>query len=159
MVPVQQFAVWTTGTNQADKQPSLWGQLRRVVGGEYVIAITDRSVVRGTYVGVEGGLDIIWQFDQISAEVGCMAAGSVCNVGRLVFFLSERGFMMCDGHERNPDRRREVQPLVLRHLLTRGHRPDLGRDRSAQQPGPVGDAGSAGKDRRLQLGAEAGDDL
>jgi hypothetical protein len=48
-------AVWTTGTNQADKQPSLWGQLR-VVGGEYVIAITDRSVVRGTYVGVEGGL-------------------------------------------------------------------------------------------------------
>jgi hypothetical protein len=95
-------AVWTTGTNQADKQPSLWGQLRRVVGGEYVIAITDRSVVRGTYVGVEGGLDIIWQFDQISAEVGCMAAGSVCNVGRLVFFLSERGFEMCDGQSVTP---------------------------------------------------------
>jgi hypothetical protein len=91
--------VWTTGTNQADKQPSLWGQLRRLIGGEYIIAITDRSVVRGTYVGVEGGLDIIWQFDEISQEIGCMADGSVSNVGRLIFFLSERGFMMCDGNE------------------------------------------------------------
>jgi hypothetical protein len=95
-------SVWTTGSNQADKQPSLWGQLRRIVGGEYMVAITDRAVVRGTYVGVEGGLDIIWQFDEISAETGCMAAGSVCNVGRLIFFLSERGFMMCDGNEVTP---------------------------------------------------------
>jgi hypothetical protein len=92
-------ADWTTGTNQADKQPSLWGTLKRIVGGEYVIALTDKGVVRGTYVGVAGGLDIIWQFDQISAEVGCMASGSVCNVGRIVFFLSERGFQMCDGNE------------------------------------------------------------
>jgi hypothetical protein len=95
-------STWTTGTNQADKQPSLWGQLRRVVGGEYIIAITDRSVVRGTYVGVANGVDLDWQFDQISAEIGCMAAGSVCNVGRLIFFLSERGFMMCDGAEVSP---------------------------------------------------------
>jgi hypothetical protein len=92
-------SVWTTGANQADRQPSLWGQLKRVVGGEYIIAITDRAVVRGTYVGVEGGLSIIWQFDEISAETGCMASGSVCNVGRLIFFLSERGFMLCDGNE------------------------------------------------------------
>lgn len=90
---------WTTGVNQADKQPSLWGQLKRIVGGEYGILLSDRNVIRATYVGVEGGLDIIWQFDQISAEVGCMAAGSVCNVGRLIFFLSERGFEMCDGNE------------------------------------------------------------
>jgi hypothetical protein len=95
-------SVWTTGANQADVQPSLWGALKRVVGGEYAIILTDQGVVRGTYVGVEGGLDIIWQFDQISAEVGCMAEGSVCNVGRLVFFLSERGFMMCDGNEVTP---------------------------------------------------------
>jgi hypothetical protein len=93
-------AVWTTGENQADKQPSLWGQLRRLIGGEYVIAITDRSVVRGTYVGSLN--DIIFQFDEISAETGCMAANSVCNVGRLIFFLSERGFMLCDGQEVTP---------------------------------------------------------
>lgn len=91
--------VWTTGANQADEQPSLWGQLRRIIGGEYTLLLTDRSIVRGSYVGVEGGLDIIFQFDEISQEVGCMAAGSVCNVGRLVFFLAERGFQMCDGNE------------------------------------------------------------
>jgi hypothetical protein len=95
-------ATWTTGTNQADKQPSLWGHLKRVVGGEYGILLTDKGVIRATYVGVEGALNIIWQFDQISQEVGCMAAGSVCNVGRLIFFLSERGFEMCDGQEVTP---------------------------------------------------------
>jgi hypothetical protein len=38
----------------------------------------------------------------ISPEVGCMAAGSVCNIGRLIGFLSERGFMMCDGETVTP---------------------------------------------------------
>lgn len=90
-------SVWTTGTNQADKQPSLWGQMRRIVGGEYGIILTDKAVVRVSYVGSVN--DIIFQFDEISAEVGCMVGGSVCNVGRLIFFLSERGFMMCDGQE------------------------------------------------------------
>ena len=90
---------WTPGVNQSDAQPSLWGRVRRLIGGEYGVLITDTAIVRLTYIGVEGGLDIIWQFDQISAEIGCMADGSVCNVGRLIFFLSERGFMMCDGSE------------------------------------------------------------
>jgi hypothetical protein len=94
--------VWSTGVNQADKQPILSGKGVRLIGGEYGILIKDNGVVRITYVGVEGGLDIIFQFDEISAEVGCMASGSVCNVGRLIFFLSERGFMMCDGQEVTP---------------------------------------------------------
>jgi hypothetical protein len=95
-------STWTLGVNQADRQPSLWGTVRKVVGGEYGIILTDKSVVRATYVGVEGGLDIIFQFDEISQEVGVMAESSVCNVGRLIFFLSERGFMMCDGQEVTP---------------------------------------------------------
>lgn len=94
--------VWTTGANEADKQPSLWGQLRRIIGGEYGLLLADRSIVRATYVGVRGGADLVWQFDEISQEVGCMAAGSVANVGRMVFFLSERGFMLCDGAEVEP---------------------------------------------------------
>lgn len=93
-------STWTTGTNQADKQPSLWGQMRRIVGGEYGLVFTDRAVVRITYVGSVN--DIIFQFDEISAEVGIMASGSLCTVGRLNFFLSERGFMMCDGQDVTP---------------------------------------------------------
>lgn len=93
-------ADWTIGTNQADEQPSLWGQMRRIVGGEYALILTDRSVVRVSYVGSLN--DIIFQFDEIAPEVGCMAAGSVCYTGRLVFFLSERGFEMCDGQTVTP---------------------------------------------------------
>lgn len=95
-------AVWTTGTNQADKQPILSSSGVRIIGGEYGILIKKQGITRITYVGVEGGLDVIFQFDEISAEVGCMAGGSVCNVGRLIFFLSERGFMMCDGQTVEP---------------------------------------------------------
>jgi hypothetical protein len=89
---------WTFGTNQSDDQPLLGGG-KGVggVGGEYGLIFQQNEVKRITYVGSTD--DIIFQFDQISAEVGCMARGSICNVGRLVFFLSERGFMMCDGTE------------------------------------------------------------
>lgn len=92
--------VWTTGENQADYQPILSSQGVRLIGGEYGILIKKQGITRITYVGAAGG--IVFQFDEISAEVGCMAAGSVCNVGRLIFFLSERGFMMCDGAEVTP---------------------------------------------------------
>lgn len=121
-------STWTTGTNQADKQPSLWGQLRRVIGGEYVIAITDRAVIRGTYVGSVN--DIIWQFDEISAEIGVMAAGSVCNVGRLVFFLSERGFEMCDGQEVTP----VADEKFNRWFFGRFSRADIGNITAAIDP-------------------------
>jgi hypothetical protein len=145
-------SVWTTGTNQADKQPSLWGQMRRIVGGEYGIILTDKAVVRVSYVGSVN--DIIFQFDEISAEVGCMAAGSVCNVGRLIFFLSERGFMMCDGQE--------VLPIgdekFNRWFFSTYSRADIaasGRDRPAQQRSEVGHARRYRADHQLQLGAEA----
>jgi hypothetical protein len=88
-------SVWTGGTNQADTQPILGGQAVAGVGGEYGLILRNNGIDRVTYVGSEN--DIIFQFDEISAEVGCMAQGSVANVGKLNFFISERGFMMCDG--------------------------------------------------------------
>lgn len=91
-------AVWTTGTNQADKQPILSSSGVRIIGGEYALGLKKQGIDRLTYVGGS----IVFQIDSISSEVGCMAAGSVANVGRLVFFLSERGFMMCDGAEVEP---------------------------------------------------------
>ena len=89
--------IWTTGVNQADKQPILASSGVRIIGGEYGILLRKQGVVRITYVGDQGGLNIDFQFDELEPEVGCMAAGSVCNVGKMVFFLSERGFMLCDG--------------------------------------------------------------
>jgi hypothetical protein len=88
-------STWTTGTNQADTQPLLGGQGVAGVGGEYGIIFRKNGIDRVTYVGAAN--DIIFQFDEISAEYGCMAQGSVTNTGRLIFFLSERGFALCDG--------------------------------------------------------------
>lgn len=89
---------WTTGANQADKQPILSSSGVRIIGGEYAIGLKKQGIDRLTYVGG----DIVFQIDSISNEVGCMAGGSVANVGRMVFFLSERGFMLCDGAEVEP---------------------------------------------------------
>ena len=89
---------WDTGINQADTQPLPdGGKIMAIVGGEYGIILQKGAVRRASYVGEVGGLDIVFQFDVISSELGCMAQGSVANVGRMIFFLSERGFEMCDG--------------------------------------------------------------
>jgi hypothetical protein len=90
---------WTEGTNQSDIQPLLdGGSGVRIVGGEYALILQKNCIRRAQYVGG----DIVFQFDVISPEIGCMAEGSVANVGRLVFFLSERGFQMCNGVEVTP---------------------------------------------------------
>lgn len=81
-------------TNQSDQQPLPdGGEAVAIVGGEYGIILQKRAIRRVTYVGG----DTIFQFDVISHDVGCVAQGSVCNVDRMIFFLSERGFHMCDG--------------------------------------------------------------
>jgi hypothetical protein len=85
-------SVWTTGVNQADFQPILGGQAVRGLGGEDALILRKNGIDLVTYVGG----DLVFQFDEISAEIGCMAAGSVAQVGKAAFFLSERGFMMCD---------------------------------------------------------------
>lgn len=91
---------WTLGTNQADEQPILDSSGVRLIGGEYGVLLKKVGIARITYVGSVN--DIIFQFDEIAPEIGVMAAGSVCNVGRLIFFLSERGFEMCDGQTVTP---------------------------------------------------------
>jgi hypothetical protein len=94
-------ANWAIGTSQADKQPLLDGGAGvAIVGGEYGLIFQKRAIKRVSYVGSAN--DIIFQFDTISAEIGCMTQGSVCSVGKLVGFLSERGFMVCDGESVKP---------------------------------------------------------
>ena len=92
-------ANWGTGDNQADTQQLLDGGAGvALVGGEYGLILQKNCIRRAQYVGG----DIVFQFDVISPEIGCMAQGSVANVGRLVFFLSERGFQMCNGVDVSP---------------------------------------------------------
>jgi hypothetical protein len=90
---------WTGGENQADNQPLLdGGPGVRIAGGEYGLIFQKECIRRMQYVGG----DAVFQFDKISPEIGIMAAGSLATIGRLSFFLSERGFQMCNGVEVTP---------------------------------------------------------
>lgn len=90
---------WTPGTNQSTTQPLPdGGAIMGLAGGEYGVILQRGALRRGTYIGG----DRIWQFDVISANIGCMAKGSVAQADKLVFFLSERGFMVYDGASVTP---------------------------------------------------------
>ena len=90
---------WTPGTDESDSQQMLdGGEVMGLAGGEYGVVLQRNAIKRMTYEGPPIG----FRFDEISSNVGCMAKGSVVQAGRLVFFLSERGFMLCDGNEARP---------------------------------------------------------
>jgi hypothetical protein len=92
-------AQWTPGTNQSGEQTMLsGGPITGLTGGEYGLILQRFRVVRMSYAGVP----TIWQFDEISSNIGCMAPGSVAQAGRLTFFLSHRGFMLTDGNDVKP---------------------------------------------------------
>ncbi|WP_370309300.1 hypothetical protein [Sphingobium abikonense] len=84
---------WTAGDNQCLYVPfPSGGKITGLAGGETGIILQERSIKRATYAGPP----VIWQFDEISRDIGCMAPGSVAQAGQLVFFLSEQGFKVTD---------------------------------------------------------------
>lgn len=88
---------WTnSATSQADYQdiPD-GGQIVGIRGGEFGLIFLERAIHRMTYVGTP----FIFQFDNISRNKGCMAAGSIAQYQGITFFLSDDGFYMCDGQQ------------------------------------------------------------
>lgn len=75
------------------------GKIMGLAGGEYGIILQRYAVKRMSYTGDAADP---WQFDEISSNYGCMAEGSVIQAGRMVFFYSDRGFVMCDGNDVKP---------------------------------------------------------
>lgn len=90
---------WTPGTNQSLSVPfPNGGKINGLAGGETGLILQERSIKRATYTG-----DVtVWQFDEISRDIGCMAQGSVAQAGYLVFFLSEQGFKVTDRNTVTP---------------------------------------------------------
>jgi len=87
-------ATWTPGSGEAGLAilPT-GGDITGVVGGEYGLIFQESRIVRQSYTQD----DAIWQFDEISTDIGCIAPWSLASYGRLTFFLSSKGFMACDG--------------------------------------------------------------
>ncbi len=85
---------WTPQVNQSGLQPMLTGgEIMGLAGGEFGVILQRQRLVRMSRTGDK---DAPFQFDEITPNVGCASKGSVCQHGRSVFFLSDRGFMACE---------------------------------------------------------------
>ena len=90
---------WSPGNNQCDYNTfAVGGEVTGITGGEYGLVLQENRVTRMTYVGG----NLIFQFDEIASNLGCVARRSVCRYESQVFFLSNRGFMQCDGSNVTP---------------------------------------------------------
>lgn len=82
---------WTPGVDQSGFQPMLsGGEVMGLAGGEYGIVLQRFRLVRMERTG--DGTDP-FQFNEVTPNVGCASKASIVQAGRMVFFLSDRGFM------------------------------------------------------------------
>lgn len=86
---------WTPGAaSQSDTQDIAdGGDVMGITGGEFGLILTERSVVRMSYVGSP----FFFQFDTIGRGIGCITPNSVAQYASVTFFLSDDGFYKCDG--------------------------------------------------------------
>ena len=87
--------VWeSSDSNQADFQilPS-GGAVQAITGGEFGLILQEKAVTRASYIGTP----FVFQFDQISDNTGCLTGKSAIQYNGMTYFLSESGFMACDG--------------------------------------------------------------
>jgi len=88
---------WTnSATTQADFQdiPD-GGSVVGVTGGEFGLVLMDRSIHRMSYIGSP----LVFQFDNISRNLGCYESNSIIQYAGTTFFLSDDGFYACDGQQ------------------------------------------------------------
>lgn len=70
------------------------GPIRKIVGGEVGIIISDRSVFRMTFVGAP----TVFQIDEILPDIGTPYPNSVASIGDNVYFVSQQGFVELTGN-------------------------------------------------------------
>lgn len=89
---------WTPGTDQSDTQviPD-GGAITGITGGEYLLVFQRNAIWRAQYVGVP----FIFTFDRIANGIGCTSPYSIVQIGRTVYFWSQRGFMSITDGEIN----------------------------------------------------------
>lgn len=81
---------WTpSATTMSDYQDfPEGGSIQGMVGGEYGLVFTERSIYRMAFEGPP----TIFRFDRISTALGCRAPQSIASFENIAFFLSHDGF-------------------------------------------------------------------
>ena len=92
---INDATTWTTtATSQSDYQiiPD-GGDITGLVGGEFGIVFLEKAIVRMSYIGSP----LIFQFDTISRNVGCIEGNSIAQYSGTAYFLSDDGFYATNG--------------------------------------------------------------
>lgn len=69
------------------------GAVQGVTGGEFGLVLMERSIQRMSYVGTP----LVFQFDNISRNLGCYEPNSIIQWQGITYFLSDDGFYACNG--------------------------------------------------------------
>jgi hypothetical protein len=87
---------WDFGNDQSDYEtlPS-GGRINGILSGEFGLVLQRDRLVRMDYIGGNG----IFDFAEVSSNIGCVSVHSVAQWGTLGFFLSDEGFMMWTGSD------------------------------------------------------------
>jgi hypothetical protein len=89
----------SSGVTQADFQDvPEGGEIRGLTGGEFGLALLERSIIRISYVGTP----LVFQFDTIARNIGCYETNSVIQWQGVTYFLSDDGFYSCNGQTIEP---------------------------------------------------------
>ena len=83
----------TAGTNQSDRQlfPD-GGFVQGLAPLDVLLVFQQHKIRRMAYVGPP----LIMQLDVIEEQLGCLEPNSICQHGRMVFFLADQGFHVID---------------------------------------------------------------
>lgn len=86
---------WTAGSNQSDFQDLKGsGDVLQVSGGVYGVIFTLDGIWRMDYAG----LPRVFNFSHVIKGIKLISSKSVVNLGRIIYFLSDKGFaMLTDG--------------------------------------------------------------
>jgi hypothetical protein len=86
----------SSGVTQSDFQdiPD-GGEVRGITGGEFGLVLCARSIHRMSYVGTP----LVFQFDNISRNLGCYESNSVIQWQGITYFLADDGFYACNGQQ------------------------------------------------------------
>ena len=85
----------SSDTSQADFQilPA-GGEIKAITGGEFGLVLQEKAVQRVSYIGTP----LIFQFDLISDNTGCISGASAIQYNGVSYWLSEGGLVSCDGN-------------------------------------------------------------
>jgi len=70
------------------------GEVKKIIGGEVGVIVSERSIFRMTFVGAP----TVFQIDEILPDIGTISGGSVVGLGDSVFLISDQGFIEVTGN-------------------------------------------------------------